>query len=216
MKRIVVATIAIVAALIAGIPAAQANPSRTVLGGGSGIIVGGDFLCSLTTIGRDNAGRLVGFTAGHCGPPGSSVHAEEATTLGAVGTIVRVNPALDYAVIQFDESRVSPTRTVGNTTITGVAGPAPFPEFVCKEGRSTGHTCGVNLFVDQLFSEQYGFVCITEGDSGGPITSGNNVIGIVSAYFFIPCIGPHVSINMDAVVADANFAGGVGAGFRPI
>ncbi|WP_278315247.1 serine protease [Lolliginicoccus levis] len=216
MRRFVIALVALAATLLVGLPAASAQTTKATLGGGSGIVVGGDYLCSLTTIGRDGQGRLVGFTAAHCGGPGSSVHAEALPSAGRVGTVVRTNPLLDYAVIQFDESRVTPTRTVGGTTITDVGAPAPFPELVCKQGRTTGHTCGVNLFVDSVFAEQYGFVCITEGDSGGPITSGTRLIGLVSAYFVIPCAGPHVSINMDAILAESNFTGGVGAGFRPI
>ena len=49
----------------AGAAHAQAGPA--VLGGGSGIIIDNQFECTLTTIGNDGAGRLVGLTAGHCG-----------------------------------------------------------------------------------------------------------------------------------------------------
>lgn len=215
LKRALVVGVAVMAALFAGLPAAQAQP-RATLGGGSGIVVGGDFLCTLTTIGHDNAGRLVGFTAAHCGGPGSTVTAEANPGAGVVGTVSRTNPVLDYSVITFDPARVTPVRTVGPTTITGTGAPAPFPDWVCKQGRSTGHTCGVSVFIDPVYNETWGLVCVSEGDSGAPVTRGTELVGLVSAYFLVPCIGPGISINMEAVLADANFAGGPGAGFRPI
>lgn len=216
MKRFLIVSIAVIAALFAGLPAAQAQQVRADLGGGSGIVVGGDFLCTLTTIGYDNAGRLVGFTAAHCGGPGSTVTAEANPAAGVVGTIARTNGALDYAVIQFDPARVNPVRSVGPTTITGTGAPAQFSEWVCKQGRSTGHTCGFSVYVDPVFNETWGLVCVSEGDSGGPVTRGTTLVGMVSAYFLVPCIGPKISINMEAVVADASAAGGPGAGFRPV
>ncbi len=48
------------------------------LGGGSGIVVNGDTLCTLTAIGNDNRGNLIGFTSAHCGGPGAQVAAEGA------------------------------------------------------------------------------------------------------------------------------------------
>ncbi|WP_041451130.1 chymotrypsin family serine protease [Hoyosella subflava] len=216
MKRFLIVSIAVFAALFVSLPAAQAQQARATLGGGSGIVVGGDFLCTLTTIGYDNGGRLVGFTAGHCGGPGAPVTAEATPGAGVVGNIARTNGVLDYAVIVFDPARVNPVRTVGPTTITGTGGPAHFPELVCKQGRSTGHTCGISVFVDPVYNETWGLVCVSEGDSGGPVTRGTQLIGLVSAYFLVPCVGPKISINMEAVLADAFVAGGPGAGFRPI
>ena len=58
----------------AGVPAHADAP--VPLGGGSGIVVDGDTFCTLTTIGHDNRGKLVGFTSAHCGGPGHEVAAE--------------------------------------------------------------------------------------------------------------------------------------------
>ena len=46
-------------------------PIPVTLGGGSGIVVDGDAFCTLTTIGHDNRGDLIGFTSAHCGGPGA-------------------------------------------------------------------------------------------------------------------------------------------------
>ena len=78
------------------------------LGGGSGLVVNGETLCTLTAIGNDNRGNLVGFTSAHCGGPGAQVGAEGAQGAGVVGTMVAGNDALDYAVIQFDPAKVRP------------------------------------------------------------------------------------------------------------
>ncbi len=42
--------------------------------------------CTLTTIGHDKTGELVGFNAAHCGGPGAQVVAEGTDT--TVGTVV--------------------------------------------------------------------------------------------------------------------------------
>lgn len=64
------------------------------LGGGAGIIVDGTY-CTLTTIGHDKAGELVGFTAASCGGPDSPVVAEGSEDLGPVGTVVAANGDLN-------------------------------------------------------------------------------------------------------------------------
>jgi hypothetical protein len=63
---------------------------KVVLGGGAGITVN-DTPCTLTTIGHDNTGELVGFTASTCGGPGSPV---TATGGGPVGSVVATNDFL--------------------------------------------------------------------------------------------------------------------------
>ena len=55
-------------------PAATAD-DKVPLGGGAGITVNGTS-CTLSTIGHDNTGKLMGFTAASCGGPGSQVTAE--------------------------------------------------------------------------------------------------------------------------------------------
>ncbi|HUO40455.1 MAG TPA: serine protease, partial [Mycobacterium sp.] len=55
---------------------AAAAADTVVLGGGAGIVINADTLCTLTTIGHDNQGNLIGFTSAHCGGPGAQVAAE--------------------------------------------------------------------------------------------------------------------------------------------
>ena len=72
LQRIVSALAALVLALGLGfIVSSNAVAAPTPMGGGSGIIIDNQLVCTLTTIGHDNGGRLVGITAGHCGGPGS-------------------------------------------------------------------------------------------------------------------------------------------------
>ncbi|NLV79003.1 MAG: serine protease [Rhodococcus sp.] len=207
-------------ALIAGGSGVAAAAPPVTLGGGSGITLGNGsediFDCTLTTIGYDGAGRLVGLTAGHCGDPGMTVKAEYDIDAGTVGRIVSTNDSLDYAVIQFDAAKVVPVNRVGNVTITGVGAPADFPNIACKEGRTTGNTCGVvwgDVFGAQ---ETWSQVCVVEGDSGAPLVVGTTLVAMVNAYLMAPCIGPEVGTNIDVIFDDINARGGVGSGFHPI
>lgn len=218
-KRLGLALAAAVALIGGGAGVAVAAPPVT-LGGGSGITLGNDseeiYDCTLTTIGHDGAGRLVGLTAAHCGDPGMTVKAEYDVAAGTVGHVVFTNEALDYAVIQFDAGKVTPVNRVGNVTITGVGAPAAFPNLACKEGRTTGNTCGVvwgDVFGAQ---ETWTQVCVIEGDSGAPLVVGTTLVAMVNAYLGAPCIGPEVGTNIDVILADINARGGVGSGFHPI
>ncbi|ONM49049.1 S1 family peptidase [Nocardia donostiensis] len=200
-----------------GAGAAEAAPGAPVIGGGSGIVIDDMFECTLTTVGHDAAGRLVGLTAGHCGDAGSQVYAEADRGYGPVGEFVYSNPRLDYAVIQFAPGRITPVNRVGNVTITGLGAPAQFPMIVCKEGRTTGNTCGIS-WGDVLDTkmETWAQMCVVEGDSGAPVVVGSTLVGMVNAYLAIACFGPEVGTNMSSIMDDLNARGSTGAGFRPI
>lgn len=214
------ALLAITVATGVGVGAAGAD-DRPALGGGSGIVVAAPdgtakVNCTLTTIGTDAAGRLVGLTAAHCGDVGDGIVAENATERGALGRIVASDSTLDFAVIEFDPSRVIPVNHVGNTTITSVGVPASFPSIVCKEGRTTGRTCGW-VYGDVFETrETLSQLCVIEGDSGAPVVIGDTLVGMVNAYMLVPCVGPEIGRNMDHILAVMSERGGVGAGFRPI
>lgn len=216
LKRIallIVTAMAMIGFLAVG-PAAAAE--RAVLGGGSGILLGGEAMCTLTTIGHDNAGRLVGITAGHCGEPGMAIESPDRQDLGVLGHMVAKSTELDYSVIEFDASRVTPVNRVGNVTITGIGAPANFPAVVCKEGLTTGNTCGV-VWGDLLQShETWTQMCVIEGDSGSPVVLGTTLVGMVNAYVGFACLGPELGTNIDVIMSDINAHGGAGAGFRPI
>ncbi|MEU6188527.1 serine protease [Nocardia sp. NPDC047038] len=187
-----------------------------VLGGGSGIAVNDQGICTLTTIGHDGAGRLVGFTAAHCGGAGTTVAAAADRDAGVVGTIAQANNDMDYAVIVFEPDKVVPVSRVGNTTIAQVGGPAQFPDIACKEGYSTGHTCGLT-YGDVLESGwTWTQICVVPGDSGGPVVVGTTLVSMVNAYVTVPCLGPQLGTKMTAIIDDVDARGGPGAGFRPI
>ncbi|MGN5237026.1 MULTISPECIES: serine protease [unclassified Rhodococcus (in: high G+C Gram-positive bacteria)] len=218
-RKLAVVFATAIALVGSGAAVATAAPS-VVLGGGSGITLGnGDesmYDCTLTTIGHDAAGRLVGLTAAHCGDPGMTVKSEHNMGAGTLGHIVSTNETLDYAVIEFYGDRVTPVNRIGNVTITGLGTPAGFPNIACKEGRTTGNTCGIvwgDVFGAQ---ETWTQVCVIEGDSGAPLVVGTTLVAMVNAYLLAPCVGPEVGTNIDVIMADINARGGAGAGFRPI
>ncbi|RJO76953.1 serine protease [Nocardia panacis] len=206
--------VALGAALLGTGTAQAAGP---VIGGGSGIVIDNQFECTVTTVGYDGAGRLVGLTAGHCGEAGSLVTAEANRGAGVIGRFAYANHDLDYAVIQFDPDRITPVNTVGRVTITGLGAPAQFPQIVCKEGRTTGNTCGISWGdVFQSNVETWSQMCVVEGDSGAPVVVGTTLVGMVNAYLAVACFGPEVGTNMSAILGDINARGDVGAGFTPI
>ncbi|NNH74060.1 peptidase S1 [Nocardia uniformis] len=220
--------------LTSGITAGTAS-AAAVLGGGSGIYVEqlddpnsiGE--CTLTAIGYDRENRLVGITAGHCGEIGARIAGEYSVRTGTVGVIAEKSEGNDWAVVLLDPERVSPTRQVAQSVINGVA-PAPkLGDNVCKNGRTTGFTCGPVWEANpEYFRSQ---VCADHGDSGAPVLLGDRVVGMVVAgadfeagpvtIDLAPCKGagdffhqPEISTTMDLVLADIDRTNGVGAGFR--
>lgn len=231
--RAVVAVAALSATVFVSAPAEAAGPA--VLGGGSGIYVEqlddpttiGE--CTLTAIGYDRENRLVGITAGHCGAVGARIVGEHSVGSGTIGMIAEKNEEDDWAVVRFDPARVTPTRQVAQSVVNGV-GPAPkIGDNVCKNGRTTGFTCGpVWEAHPEYFRSQ---VCADHGDSGAPVLLGDRVVGMVVAgsdfragpvtINLAPCKGagdlihrPEISTTMDLVLADIDQNNGVGAGFR--
>ncbi|WP_431955430.1 S1 family peptidase [Nocardia lijiangensis] len=218
-RKLAVAAVALAAGVLpAGVQAGLARAADpAVLGGGSGIVVGDQGVCTLTTIGHDAAGRLVGLTAGHCSAAGTSITAEANRDAGVVGTFAYTNEDMDYAVIEFDPDDVVPVNRVGNTTITALGGPVQFPDIACKQGYTTGQTCGL-AYGDVLQTSNWAWtqICVLPGDSGGPIVVGTTLVGMVNGYLYVPCLGPQLGGNMAAIIEDIDARGGVGAGFHPI
>ncbi|MGW4352355.1 hypothetical protein ACWELJ_09725 [Nocardia sp. NPDC004582] len=233
VKRWIAPAAVAVACGLPTVPAAQAAPGdqQAALGGGSGLVLGQGghtAKCSLTTIGYDAAGRLVGFTAGHCAEAGTPVHGEQFPDAGVVGVVRAADAQLDYAVIEFDPALVTPLRSVGDTTIAGVAPTPPAWSVVCQNGRTSGHACGVVWTSSPVgLLEQ---ACSSYGDSGGPVTVGDKLVGMVSAPLISdtrnlrfsctdannPMHSPVIAVAFDTVRAAVDAGKGVGSGFQPV
>lgn len=206
---------------------AVANAQEPIpLGGGSGLVVEGDTLCTLTTIGNDNRGNLIGFTSAHCGGPGARVAAEGVENAGVVGTMVAGNDALDYAVIQFDPAKVRPVNNVGGFQIDGL-GPDPVVgDIACKLGRTTGYSCGVTWGPGTEPGTIVNQVCGQPGDSGAPVTVNNRLVGMIHGAFseelptcvvkFIPLHTPAVTMSFNTQLADITAKNRPGTGFVPV
>ncbi|BBZ41938.1 protease [Mycobacterium conspicuum] len=221
--------VAVVAALLAlaGTPGRlAAADGRLPLGGGAGIVINGDTMCTLTTIGTDRAGELIGFTSAHCGGPGAQLAVEGAERLGTVGVMVAGNDKLDYAVIKFDPAKVAPVATYNGFVIRGIGPDPTFGQVACKQGRTTGNSCGVTWGMGQDPGTIVMQVCGRPGDSGAPVTVNNLLVGMIHGAFtdvlpdciikYIPLHTPAVVMDFNAILADINAKNRPGAGFVPI
>jgi hypothetical protein len=207
------------------LPSARAD-DLVPLGGGSGIVINGDTFCTLTAIGHDNRGKLIGFTSAHCGGPGAQVGSEAAADRGVLGTMVAGNEGLDYAVIEFDPQKVQPVDNVGGFLIDGLAPDPVFGEVACKLGRTTGQSCGVTWGPGDKPGTILNQVCGQPGDSGAPVTVDNHLVGMIHGAFsedlptcvtqYVPLHTPAVTMSMNSILADINAKNRPGAGFVPI
>lgn len=199
---------------------------KVVLGGGAGIVIDDGTLCTLTTIGHDGQGNLIGFTSAHCGGPGARVAVEGNPAAGTLGTMVAGNDQLDYAVIKFDPDKVIPVNNFNNFPISGIGSDPKFGEIACKLGRTTGYSCGVTWGPGEQPGTILNQVCGQPGDSGAPVTVGNQLVGMIHGAFsnelptcvikYIPLHTPAVTESINAVLADVNARGRPGSGFAPV
>src|SRR6202166_5174150 len=206
-------------------PSARAD-ALIPLGGGSGIVVEGNTLCTLTAIGNDNSGNLIGFTSAHCGGPGERVAAEGAESAGVLGTMVAGNDSLDYAVIQFDPQKVQPVNSVKGFEIDGIGPDPSFGDIACKLGRTTGYSCGVTWGPGEQPGAILNQVCGQPGDSGAPVTVDNRLVGMIHGAFsedlptcvvkYIPLHTPAVTMSINTQLAEIVAKGRPGSGFVPV
>ena len=217
--------VVLAAVMMSGVAPAHADVPVS-LGGGSGLVVNGETLCTLTAIGTDNRGNLIGFTSAHCGGPGAVVAAEGAESAGVVGTMVAGNDGLDYAVIQFDPAKVNPVSSVGGFRIDGLGPDPSFGDVACKLGRTTGYSCGVTWGPGEQPGTIVNQVCGQPGDSGAPVTVNNRLVGMIHGAFseelptcvikFIPLHTPAVTMSFNTQLADITAKGRPGSGFVPV
>ena len=218
--------VALVLAVASAAPPAQAAPDdKVMIGGGAGIVIDGDTYCTLTSIGNDNTGALVGFTSAHCGGPGAQVAAEAAPDAGVLGTMVAGNDGLDYAVIRFNPARVTPVSNWNGFAINGIGPDPAFGQVACKLGRTTGYSCGVTWGPGEEPGTIVNQVCGRPGDSGAPVTVNNRLVGMIHGAFsdsiptciikYIPLHTPAVTMSINSILADLTAKGRPGAGFVP-
>jgi hypothetical protein len=212
--------------LMASAPALATAADKVPLGGGAPIVVNDESACTLTAIGTDNQGNLVGFTSAHCGGPGAQVASESAPGAGTIGVMVTGNDALDYAVIKFDPDRVTPVSNYNGFQISGIGPDPTFGQIACKLGRTTGYSCGVTWGPGEQPGTILSQVCGGHGDSGAPMTVDNKLVGMIHGAFsenlpgciikYIPLHTPAVAESINAILADLAAKGRPGAGFVPV
>jgi hypothetical protein len=220
LRHQMVATIGIVAAT-SGLSAPTASADGQVLGGGAAITVN-DTVCTLSTVGHDNTGELVGFTAATCGGPGSPVAAAGG---GQVGSVLASDDHLDYAVVKFDPAKVTPTANIAGFAINGIGPDPDFRQPACTNGAATGIQCGIITTMPGPGPGRNMSRCpFQPGDEGRPVTADNLLIGIARKGWTAIDAGPlHYGQTPEsfltlfsAVLNDVNAKGGPGAGFTPI
>ncbi|MEX3505656.1 S1 family peptidase [Corynebacterium sp. LK2510] len=201
----------------------ESDGHTSVYGPGTPVYVG-DNMCTVAAAGHDAEGRKVALTAGHCGGPGANVTSADTPEVGASGTVVTADPALDYAVIELG-SNAEVSRSYNGVTVNDIGGAPRRPgEVVCKDGVASGHTCGVTLH--DWGTENIAHVCAMPGDSGAPLVVGDRMVGIVAGGIVpaaqnLPCYsplqgpihGPTRSARMDSVLNSLNASDAPGRGF---
>ena len=224
--RRAVGAVALAGAALLPTPATAVAADPVPMGGGAGIVIDGDTFCTLTAIGNDRTGALIGFTSAHCGGPGAQVSAEGAEDRGVIGTMVAGNDGLDYAVIRFDPAKVTPVSNWNGFIIDGL-GPDPvFGQVACKLCRTTGYSCGVTWGPGQDPGTIVNQVCGRPGDSGAPVTVNNKLVGMIHGAFtdglptcvikYIPLHTPAITMSFNAILADLAAKDRPGAGFVPV
>jgi hypothetical protein len=148
-------------------------------------------------------------------PPGTSTKQNNAQDpdldTGVIGTVAYISggnpvvpgpngPGLDYAVIKLDKTKVTPTATVGSVTIARIGPPPNAGTIICKQGRTSGLTCGTKLLnVGDYFTHT---IWASPGDSGAPVAAGQTLVGnqwVTGG-----------STSMVAIINYLNVRGGVG------
>lgn len=202
--------------LMTGLSGVADADGTVVLGSGAGIVVNGTN-CTLTAIGHDGSGALIGLTAATCGGPGSSV--------AGVGTVAAADDALDYAVIKFDPAKVAPTGNFAGFPIIGLGADPGFQQPICVEGGATGQACGSATVPGVKPLTMTGILPVGHfepGDEGAPVTVDGRLVGLIRhgrtfTDFVVPGQDSHIGFTLiSAVINDLNAKGGPGAGFSPI
>lgn len=212
-------TVALAFLFGAGLPAAPPAAAMVIMGGGTAIVVDGVNHCTLTTIGRDRAGDVVGFTAAKCGGPGATVAI--AGSNATVGTVVAANSELQYAVMKFNVPDIIAVSDYAGFAINGIG---PDPEWrrpTCKFGPVSGQYCNAITIVGPGPRMSMAGP-IQEGEFGAPVTADGLLVGMAYGGYALPAtkygyVGTITQLTpFSAILADVNAGDGPGSGFVPV
>jgi len=209
---------------------AQAQAQKLTIANGARINPTADYpgWCTLGAIGYDDQDNLVGITAGHCDDTtdgdGGPIYLETNRAFGPIGQTVRTNRAYayDYQIILFDKNKVTPSKygpaiqidslCATNEPASGLFG----GEIACKDGQTTGLTCG--LVLSKSGGMFRNMALSYSGDSGGPVVVDDTQLcgitvraGVVVGG--IPYATEYISIHQ--ILNDIP-SGTPGHGFQPV
>jgi len=154
---------------------------------GGDAIYGGGYRCSLgfnVHIGSAN----YFLTAGHCGNDASAWYTTSSQTTKIGNTYDSWFPGHDWAIVQYTNSSVTASGTVGSQDITNAATPS-VGQSVTRRGSTTGVHSGKVTALNSTVTYSDGSrvtglikttVCAEPGDSGGPLYSGTTALGLTS------------------------------------
>lgn len=241
-KRIITLAVTVCAAtgFILAVPAA-AQTAKPAVQPGMRVSTDGKYFCSLGPIGTDAFGNTVALIAGHCqselSVPVFMCNSQALnSSCNGVGTRIgrytdtpgagwvrgtgatSTDWSTDYAVIVIDTATVQPSNvTPRGLVIRSAGGPVANGTQACKDGMTTGKTCGS---VDSTFNGQLRtYVKSNNGDSGGPLVVGDRVVGLFSNFrklFGFINNGPWNYITVDGILSQLAARDSIGRGFVPI
>ncbi|POX49533.1 serine protease [Streptomyces sp. Ru71] len=149
----------------------------------------GRFRCSLGFNVRDtddaNA-RYYFLTAGHCTNGATDWYSDQFVT--HIGTTAGSSyPGNDFGLVRYDSDDPAPPGTVDGQDITSAGNPR-VGQAACRRGSTTGTHCGritgLNWTVNYGDGPVSGLIraniCAGPGDSGGPLYSGTQALGLTS------------------------------------
>lgn len=140
--------------------------------------------CTMGVVGTDQSGNKIGISAGHC---------VESVADGApiyrwtpnngpreqIGTLAYhsggATSGVDYSVIKFNNDAVLSSNGPG-ARIDGI-GPSNPVGIHCKDGQSTGVTCGQIITANTTPTRFFSYTTAGPGDSGGPAFQSNSIFG---------------------------------------
>lgn len=184
--------------------------------------------CTLGAVGTDSSGNKVAISSAHCIshlPDGAVVRRWAPTAAGRtpIGTIAHrgdySNPVTrytsDWVVIKLYDDAILTSNGPG-ARITGIA-PANLPQVTigCKDGISSGVTCGV--ITARSTANYWNLAYVARGDSGGPFFVNDHdwagvTYGVTSGFPGVPGV---VYMRATKILSDIEAGSNpVGKGFR--